>query len=168
MGGYVRLINTASNPWRLELLHFARCFLFCFVCTLFLNVKIKEDVSDYILQVLLCNNTNYYQYIQCKLGKIITIFSLSDIYSKSTRGSLLCYVRILRKWMQPKNVMNIFKKIRRIINMHALLITCVLLLSLFGDPLWVETKWYKLRRANMRIKVYNGQKLPWEVTKLET
>ena len=41
--------------------------------------------------------------------------------------------------MQPKNVINILKKICSIINMHVLLTTCVLL-SLFSDFLWVEIK----------------------------
>ena len=76
-------------------------------------------------------------------------------------------MRILQKWMQPKNVINILKKICSIIHMHALLTTCVLL-SLFSDPLWVETKCHKLRTANINVKLYNGQKLPWEVNKSET
>ena len=53
------------------------------------------------------------------------------------------------------------------INMHVLLTTHVLL-SLFSDFLWVEIKWHKLRTANINVKLYNSQKLPWEVTKLET
>lgn len=69
--------------------------------------------------------------------------------------------------MQPKNVINILKKICSIINKPALLTTCVLL-SLLSDPLWVETKCHKLRTANINVKLYNGQKLPWEVNKSET
>lgn len=79
----------------------------------------------------------------------------------------MCYIRILQKWMQPKNVINILKKICSIIHMHTLLTTHVLL-SLFSDPLWVETKCHKLRTANINVKLYNGQKLPWEVNKSET
>ena len=51
--------------------------------------------------------------------------------------------------------------------MPALLTACVLL-PLLSDPLWVETKCYKLRTTNINVKLYNDQKLPWEVNKSET